>query len=124
MAGQNFYPPPLYSWCIDPAPATFSHPCPQMSKALGKWFSCKRWEPIAAPPKGFDYPLLITPLFTPGRYLSKIANSTCVFYVISYHKVHKATPRVRELSTYTITILNQMGNPGYTMRYLPLYTTE
>ena len=56
MAGQNFQPPPLYSWCIDPTPATFSCPCPQRSRALGKWFSLKRWETIAAPPKGLTTP--------------------------------------------------------------------
>ena len=56
--------------------------------------------------------LLIILPFTPVRYLTKIANYICVFYVIYYHKVHKTTPKARELSAYCITILNQMGKPG------------
>jgi hypothetical protein len=63
--------------------------------------------------------LLITLPFTPVRYITKVANSICVFYVIYYHKVHKMTPKVRQLSNYCITILNQMGDPGLENAVLP-----
>jgi hypothetical protein len=39
MAGQNFYPLPLYSWCIDPAPAAFSIHVPKSPNTLQSPFN-------------------------------------------------------------------------------------
>ena len=59
-----------------------NYPQPPMSpkiKGLSKMVLPQKMGNHRSLSQGVDYPLLITPLFTRERYLSKIANYICVF---------------------------------------------